>query len=157
MGDIFTGEIFAREGLLEDTGRSKSNSSTLTGLSGCAEPGMSTFPPLSGRDSIVRALSSTGMCGDAMASTIMSISEPLLAALGATERSERTKDDLDELPEIDSRALGDADISVERGRRKENRLPSPRAESTRSWPPSCSTIRATTANPSPVEQVRLTG
>lgn len=36
-----------------------------------------------------------------------------------------------------------------KGMRNENRLPSSTLESTRSWPPSCSTIRATTASPRP--------
>ena len=36
-----------------------------------------------------------------------------------------------------------------KGIKNENRLPSPTLDSTRSWPPNCSTIRATTANPRP--------
>ena len=41
------------------------------------------------------------------------------------------------------------EVDNSKGIKNENREPSPGFESTRSWPPSCSTILATTAKPRP--------
>lgn len=91
------------------------------------------------------------MWSDASASTRHSISFPpelgLFVRVRRRSDADRSEDACDD--------GGDSDISDppstdnDSGMRNENRLPSPTFESTRSWPPNCSTIRATTASPRP--------
>lgn len=59
----------------------------------------------------------------------------------------------DGLGDVDDRDAVDADPETKResGMRKENRLPLLTVDSTRNCPPSCSTILATTARPSPAK------
>ena len=82
----------------------------------------------------------------------MSISElrelRLVPREGIVERTEGTSDEFGE-SDAESVRRPLLEPSVVRGSRNEKRLPLPSAESTRNCPPSCSTMRATTANPSP--------
>lgn len=89
---------------------------------------------------------------DWSASTKLSSSLPpeLLLLRLRMPREPRERVDADSGRELE----GDRDTSVllshrVKGIRKENWLPLSTFESTRNWPPSCSTIRATTANPRP--------
>lgn len=86
------------------------------------------------------------MWSDAKASTRSSISLPLL--LFREPRPVR-KDVLHDLEPISP--------VMAKGIKNEKRLPSFTLDSTRSWPPSCSTIRATTANPRPRPGVAVRG